>query len=160
MTDDNKIDPKLDLIFEATTTVPIEKLWKGWTDPETLKKWFCPKPWKVTECRIDLRPGGEFFTVMQGPDNQQMPGHGCYLEVQENKKLVWTNMMSKGYRPEPPSTTEFSFVGTILFSKTDQGSLYQAIVRHSDEEGLKKHEQMGFHEGWGTAFNQLVKLMK
>lgn len=153
-----KIDPKLDLIFERTTSLSIEKLWKAWTQPDTLMKWFCPKPWKVTECRIELYPGGEFFTLMQGPEGEKMPNNGCYLEIIENKKLVWTNLMTKDFRPTTITNLGFPFVATIFFSKTDKGSLYKAIVNHADEESRKKHEQMGFQEGWGMAFNQLVEL--
>ena len=160
MKNDLTIDPQLDLIFERTTTIPIEKLWRAWTDPKILVNWFCPKPWKVTECRIDLRPGGEFYTVMQGPDQQSVPNQGCYLDIQENKKLVWTNIMSKGFRPTALSTVGFWIVGTVLLSKTNQGNLYQAIVRHADIESRKKHEAMGFQEGWGMAFQQLVEMEK
>jgi uncharacterized protein YndB with AHSA1/START domain len=154
------IDPKLDLVFERTTAIPVEKLWMGWTHPETLKRWFCPKPWKVTDCRIDLRPGGEFFNVMEGPNGEKMENHGCYLEVIENKKLVWTGMMTKGFRPAVIPITEFSFpfVATILFSKTKDGVLYRAIVAHPDEVSRIKHEKMGFSEGWGLAFDQLVEI--
>jgi uncharacterized protein YndB with AHSA1/START domain len=38
----------LDLRFERKVNCSPAHLWKGWTDPETLKKWFCPLPWKVT----------------------------------------------------------------------------------------------------------------
>ena len=160
MTNNLKIDPKLDLVFERTTLLSIEKIWKGWTHPETLMKWFCPKPWKVTDCRIVLRPGGEFFTLMEGPGGEKMPNNGCYLEVIENKKLIFTNIMTQEYRPMPSSSLGFPFVATILLSKTDKGTLYQALVKHSDEEGRKQHEQMGFQEGWGKAFAQLEELMK
>jgi uncharacterized protein YndB with AHSA1/START domain len=155
------INPKLDLVFERTTNIPVEKLWKGWTQPETLMKWFCPRPWKVTDCRIDLCAGGEFFNTMEGPNGEKMDNHGCYLEVVENKKLIWTGMMTKGFRPIPPlDPLGFQFVATILFNQTDKGSSYKAIVAHADEDGRKKHETMGFQEGWGKAFDQLVEVMK
>ena len=154
------VDQKLDLVFERTTNIPVEKLWKGWTHPETLMKWFCPRPWKVADCRIDLRAGGEFFNLMVGPNGEKSNNHGCYLEVIENKKLVWTGMMTKGFRPAPASDPlGFHFVATILFNRTDKGTAYKAIVAHSDEDGRKKHEAMGFQEGWGKAFDQLVELM-
>jgi uncharacterized protein YndB with AHSA1/START domain len=155
-----KTDPNHDLIFERTTSIPVEMLWKGWTHPETLMKWFCPKPWRVTDCRIDLRAGGEFFNLMEGPNGEKSANHGCYLEVVEYQKLVWTGMMTKDFRPAPISNPlGFHFVATILFSKTDKGTAYKAIIAHSDEEGRKKHQAMGFQEGWGVAFDQLVELM-
>lgn len=151
-------NPKLDLVFEKKTNLTPEQLWKGWTDPETLKKWFCPKPWQVTECRIELKPGGKFFTVMQGPEGERMPSEGCYLEVVPNQKLVWTNLMMEAYRPAPPDKMGFAFVGTVTFTKTNDGTIYKAVVAHGNEESRKQHEQMGFQEGWGAAFKQLEEL--
>ena len=52
------IDPTRDLVLERTVDVPPAQVWAAWTDPELLKVWFCPAPWRVSECAIDLRPGG------------------------------------------------------------------------------------------------------
>ncbi|MGZ5279153.1 MAG: SRPBCC family protein [Pseudobdellovibrionaceae bacterium] len=154
------LDPKLDLTFERKSGLSIEQLWKGWTDPKLLMQWFCPKPWNVTDCRIDLRPGGEFYTLMEGPAGEKFPNHGCYLEIVPNQKLVWTNVLVKDFRPAQMSENDFPIVGTILFTKTSEGTLYQAHAKHANEVDRKKHEQMGFEQGWGAAFNQLVELMK
>jgi uncharacterized protein YndB with AHSA1/START domain len=155
-----KIDTKLDLVFERTTTLTIDQIWKAWTNSNTLKKWFCPKPWKVTNCRIDLRAGGEFYTFMKGPNGEKMPNNSSYLEVIKNKKLVWTNLLSENYRPTKKSNMGFSFVITLLLSKTKKGTLYKAIVMHANAEERNKHKSMGFQDGWGKAFQQLEELMK
>jgi uncharacterized protein YndB with AHSA1/START domain len=154
------INPQLDLVFERTTHLSPEEIWKGWTQPEILMKWFCPKPWTVTLCRMDLHAGGEFFTRMEGPEGQKSDNDGCFLEVVENKKLVWTNMMRQNYRPcIIDHDLDFPLVVSILISKTEKGCHYKAVVQHANEDGKKRHEQMGFQEGWGMAFNQLEKLM-
>ena len=160
MNDTIKIEPGLDLVFERTSSIAVENMWRAWTDPQTLMKWFCPLPWKVTDCRIELHPGGEFYTLMQGPKGELMHNHGCFLEVIENKKLVWTGMMTKDFRPANLSPMGFQFVANIFFTKNNKGTFYKAVVAHSDEESRKKHEQMGFQEGWGKAFEQLVEIMK
>ena len=74
-----QVNPELDLVLERTVDVSPKFIWAAWTQPEHLKEWFCPKPWLVTECDIDLRPGGIFRTVMRGPDGQESPDVGCYL---------------------------------------------------------------------------------
>ena len=53
-----KPNPKLDLILERVVDVPRELVWKAWTTPEYLIKWFTPEPWKTVDCELDLRPGG------------------------------------------------------------------------------------------------------
>jgi uncharacterized protein YndB with AHSA1/START domain len=74
-------DPALDLVLERTIDVPPALVWKAWTVPEHVCKWFCPAPWTVSECQIDLRPGGLFRTVMRSPEGEAFPNVGCDLEV-------------------------------------------------------------------------------
>ncbi len=158
MTNNIKLNPKLDLVFERTTSLSPEQIWQGWTHPPTLMKWFCPRPWKVIDCKMDLYPGGQFYSVMQSPEGQGFPNHGVYLEVVENKKLIWTNSMIEGYRPVHCLPGEFHFTATLLISKLDKGTHYKAIVAHADEDGYDKHVKMGFQEGWGKAFEQLEEV--
>lgn len=157
-------DPRLDLVLERTVDVPRELVWKAWTEPEHLKKWFTPAPWLTTECEIDLRPGGIFRTVMRSPEGEEYSGIGCYLEVIENEKLVWTNALEPGYRPtrQSPdvSDADLVFTAVILLEPHPTGTKYTAIAIHRDEATREKHEQMGFHEGWGAALDQLVALAK
>ena len=49
----------LDLVLERTIDAPIDLVWKAYTDPEHLKKWFAPKPYEISEIEMDLKPGQE-----------------------------------------------------------------------------------------------------
>ena len=149
---------KFDLIFERKTNLAQEQLWKAWTHPETLMKWFCPRPWRVTRCELELKAGGRFYTRMEGPQGESVDNEGCYLEVVPHKKLVWTNMMSADYQPHEDSKMGFSFAVILELIPDGSETLYKATVRHANEEGMKKHLAMGFQEGWGMAFNQLLEL--
>ena len=156
-------DPRLDLVLERVVDVPRELVWIAWTTPAHLKKWFTPAPWQTTDCEIDLRPGGIFRTVMKGPEGQEFSNAGCYLEIVENEKLVWTGALGPGYRPRPATATPADpFLMTAVISLESLGTRtkYTALVIHGDEEGRKKHEQMGFHDGWGKALDQLVAVVK
>jgi uncharacterized protein YndB with AHSA1/START domain len=157
-------DSKLDLVFERIVDVPRELIWTAWTTPAQLKKWFTPAPWKTVDCEIDLRPGGLFRTVMRSPEGQELLNAGCYLEIVETEKLVWTNALAPGYRPcKAPETTScvtFFFTAVVALEPHGNGTRYTALVLHGDEEARKKHEAMGFHEGWGKALDQLVAVVK
>lgn len=160
---DYPIDLELDLVLEREVEVPRDKVWEAWTTPEILMKWFCPLPWKTIECDIDLRPGGLFRTVMESPEGEAMgDGNGCYLEVVENEKLVWTDALHAEYRPAPAPNDCFGnfFTATILLEDTATGTRYTVIARHSSAEGAKAHEEQGFTDGWGTALEQMVRLIK
>lgn len=157
MTEYREINPKLDLVLERLVDVRPELVWKAWTQPEHLKKWFTPKPWETVECEIDLRPGGIFSTTMRSPEGELMPTDpGCCLEVVENRKLVFTDTLGPGFRPK----TEAFMTAVILLEPEGTGTRYTAIAMHADPEGKTKHEEMGFHNGWSTALDQLVAYMK
>ncbi len=157
-------DPKLDLMFDRVVDVPPELVWAAWTKPEHIVHWFTPVPWKTIACEIDLKPGGLFATTMQSPEGQNYPNKGCYLEVIENRKLVWTNAMLPGFRPcsTPASAApgEFLFTAGIVLQAEGQGTRYTAFALHRDEGDRKVHADMGFEHGWGTALDQLVAHMK
>jgi len=155
-----KLDPKRDLVLERVVEVSRELVWRAWTEPEHLMKWFTPMPWKTVECDIDLRPGGLFRTVMRSPEGQDFPNLGCYLEVIKNERLVWTNALEAGFRPasaaEATSCGPFLFTGIISIEAHGKGTKYTAIALHGDEAASKQHAEMGFQDGWGTALEQLV----
>ncbi len=156
----HKVNPELDLVLERVTDVKPEIIWKAWTRPEHLKRWFVPAPWTIADCEVDLRPGGIFKTIMQSPEGEKFPNLGCFLEIVENKKLVWTNILLQGFRPAKSviSGADLPLTAIILIEAHGKGSKYTAIVMHQDAEGRKRHEEMGFHQGWGQCFDQLVAL--
>jgi uncharacterized protein YndB with AHSA1/START domain len=153
---DLAINPALDLVLERMIDVPRPRVWEAWTEPRHLKEWFTPRPWTVAECELDLRPGGKFMTVMRSPEGQLHPGTGCVLEVVPEERLVWTDALLPGWRPaEKPF-----FTAILLLADAGQGTRYTAVARHRDEAGRKSHEEMGFHQGWGAALDQLVEYTK
>lgn len=152
----HKLDPKLDLVLERVVDVPPALVWEAWTKPEHLRHWFTPKPWTVAHCEVDLRPGGTFRTVMRGPNGEEHDVAGCYLEIVPQKRLIWTDALLPGYRP---SANPF-FTAIVELEPSGKGTRYTATAIHRDEDGRKKHEEMGFHQGWGTVLDQLVEYAK
>jgi len=150
------IDPKLDLVLERHAAVSPALVWKAWTNSKHLSQWFAPKPWTISKCEIDLRPGGKLEFVMRSPDGQLYPNLGCYLEIVPNERLVWTDALLPGYRP---SAEPFFTAVLDLAPDGKGGTNYTAIAIHRDEDGRKKHEAMGFHEGWGQVYEQMIEFI-
>jgi uncharacterized protein YndB with AHSA1/START domain len=154
-------NPETDLRLERTVDVPKELVWAAWTTPEHVKKWFTPLPWTTVDCEIDLRPGGIFRTVMRAPEGQEHPNVCCILEVVENEKLVWTSALAPGYRPAHDAFPGVPLITAIMTMETvGKGTRYTATAIHMDEKNRKKHEAMGFHDGWGTVTDQLMELVR
>jgi uncharacterized protein YndB with AHSA1/START domain len=156
-------DPALDLVLERVVDVPRHLVWAAWTQPEHLMKWFCPLPWKTTDCKIDLQPGGLFQTTMQGPEGPGFTNSGCFLQVIDQELLVWTGALGPGFRPlakDVAAAHPFLMTAIIGLEDVAGGTKYTALVRHGDAPARQAHEQMGFHAGWGKALDQLVEHAK
>jgi uncharacterized protein YndB with AHSA1/START domain len=147
-------DTALDLTMSRVVPLPRAILWRGWTEPAQLVKWFTPAPWRTTACEIDLRPGGHFRTTMSPPDGPAHSNEGCYLEVVPERRLVWTSALTAGYRPAADSPMPMTVILTL--DDHPEGTLYQARVLHRDAEGCRQHAAMGFEAGWGLALDQLI----
>lgn len=145
-----------ELSITRETHVSPEKLYAGWTTPELYPKWFCPKPWYVSDVKMDLRPGGMDEKTFNGPNGEKFINRGVYLEVVPNKKLVFTDVFTDDWQPNP----DFMFVAVITLEPLPNGGTrYTARVRHWTQEAMDKHAAMGFHDGWNKAFDQLVELV-
>jgi uncharacterized protein YndB with AHSA1/START domain len=149
-------DPQRDLELKREVAVPPRLVWRAWTEPKLLMQWFTPAPWKTTACEIDLKPGGRFRTVMEGPEGQRHDSTGCFLAVEHEKLLVFTDALGPGYRPIGSGF----MTASVTLEPTAHGTLYTAVALHKDEAARKEHEEMGFHQGWSTALDQLVALVK
>ena len=155
----------IDLVLERTLDTPVDLVWAAYTDPEHLKQWFAPRPYQITECELDLRPGGIFRIRMVGPDGFDT-GHGnagCVLEVEQGKKLIWTSALGPGYRPAEMGEGCESFPMTAIVTFEDAGNgktAYRAVALHKDAKDKAAHEKMGFHDGWGTVAGQLEEFAK
>lgn len=137
------------------------QIWRCWTEAELLKQWFTPKPVETTEVEIDPVPGGRFRTIIKMPGEEPVKGDsGCILLAQPGRRLIWTNALGPGYRPNliKDAPMEFAFTADIRMDADGRGSLYLATVTHAREKFMKTHEEMGFHQGWGKATDQLEAL--
>jgi uncharacterized protein YndB with AHSA1/START domain len=158
------IQPDLDLVFERQVDFSPAEVWRAWTTPELLQEWFCPRPWAVAEVEMDVQAGGIFRTVMQSPEGQQFPNMGSFLHVEPGARLVWSNAVLPGFRPraipENGESLDFGFSCDLNLIPDGNGCRYVCVVRHADAKGKSQHEAMGFQEGWGLAFGQLIEVLE
>ncbi|WP_353472405.1 SRPBCC family protein [Salipiger sp. H15] len=150
------LDPETDLSFTRTVAAPPEILFECWTTPEHIRHFFVPMPHSVTSCEIDLRVGGKFNTTFNVEGNE-MQNNGVWLEVVPNRRLVFTDAYSEGWKPAPDP-----FMTAIVEFEDDGkgGTTYTATARHRSAEAKKSHEEMGFYDGWGTVVTQLEAYAK
>ena len=143
--------------LELTRLVPAPRalVWKVWTTPEHLVRWWSPKPVVTEECEMDLRHGGIFRTHMRGPQGEEYPKLGVFLDIVPMERLVWTDALLPGWRPAP----EPFMTAIITMADEGGGTRYTARCLHKNAQDRAAHEAMGFHQGWGTAYDQMAALI-
>lgn len=149
--------PTHDLVLERILDAPRHIVWRCWTEPALMVKWFTPAPWSTVRAEVDLRPGGSSLVVMRSPEGQEFPNPGVYLEVVPNEKLLFTDAYTSGWQP---SAKPF-FTGILTFADAGTGKTkYIAVAKHWTSDDCAAHEKMGFHSGWNKAADQLEALAK
>lgn len=145
------LDPALDLSLTREIALPPAVLFACWTQSQHIPQFFVPKPHRVLACHIDLRVGGAFNTSFD-VDGAVMQNNGVWLEIVPDKKLVFTDAYTEGWKPAPEP---FMTAIITLDDLGDNRSRYTAIARHRSAEAAETHRQMGFYQGWGTVVDQL-----
>jgi uncharacterized protein YndB with AHSA1/START domain len=144
-----------ELSLTRLINAPREKVYRAWTEPELLKQWFAPLPWTTPHAELNVRTGGGNVIVMRGPDGQEFPNRGIYLEVVKNERLVFTDAYTESWEP-----SQKPFMTVILtFEEHEAKTKYTARVRHWTAADRETHEKMGFHAGWGKCADQLAALV-
>ena len=87
---------------------PVELVWKAWTEPEYVVRWWGPKHFTSPSAKVDLREGGTFLFCMQAPPEQGGFVHysvGTYSKIVPQKLLVFTQSLADkdGNRIDPTS---------------------------------------------------------
>jgi uncharacterized protein YndB with AHSA1/START domain len=106
---------------------------------------------------MDLRVGGATNIVMKSPEGQEMPNPGTILEIVPGRKLVFTDAYTGDWMPREGAPF---MTAIITFDPEGGKTRYAATVRHWSDADVKKHEEMGFHQGWGLCADQLEALAK
>ena len=126
-----------------------EKVYRAWTDPQALKRWWGPEgEASVSLAELDVRVGGRFRIVFGGADGRAHEVQGVYKEVVPNRKLVFTWTW-------PNSTPERESLVSIVFRAV--GKSTELDFRHEqlfDETVRDNHRR-----GWTDALAKLEQFL-
>ena len=140
-----RLDERPFLEIRRSYPVSPEKVWRAWTDPEALKKWWGPSPGEpVSVADLDVRVGGRYRIVFGGASGTEHEVTGVYQEVVPNRRLAFTWVW-------PRTTPDRESLVTIVFKAAGAGT--QIEFRHAgffDEKVRDNHQR-----GWGTLLDRL-----
>jgi uncharacterized protein YndB with AHSA1/START domain len=139
-------------VFDA----PRELVWRAWTDPKHLAKWFGPQGFTIPKCSIDLRIGGELHITMQSPWNSAHPMKGVFREIVKPERIVFTNIALD-------EAGHHLLEGITRVTFEDAGGGKTMLTLYSNATGMvPESEQMlaGMETGWSMSLDKLGELMK
>ncbi|MFG1409467.1 SRPBCC family protein [Xanthobacter sp. VTT E-85241] len=149
------VNADLDLTLSRIIKAPRSVVWNAWADPAQFAQWWIPAPTRCEVAQMELRPGGAFVTRMSEDGGAFVPHlDACFLDVAAQERIVFTNVLLGGWRP-----AEKGFITAIItFRDHPDGTAYAAHVMHKNGADRAMHEELGFHDGWGTVADQLAAL--
>lgn len=146
------------LTISRFINAPPQIVWNAWSSPGHLAKWWIPAPYECQVVKLDMRPGGAFETRMREGDGDFRPHvEGCFLDIVPAARLVFTTVLKEGWQPIEPW---LALTAIITFDAEGSGTRYASRVLHRNAQEARKHDEMGFQEGWGTAIGQLARLVE
>ncbi len=129
---------------------PKHLVYKAWTTPELVKRWWSGQRGAVTSAEIDLRVGGIWRYVMIAEGGFEVAFHGEYREIVENERIVCTEV----YEGMP----EGEALDTLTFTEVDGRTTMEMLVQHSCKEHRDGHINSGMEGGMQEAMDLLEQV--
>lgn len=141
-------------IFDAD----VSKVWDYFTQAELLDKWWAPKPWKCETVAMDFTEKGIWHYVMAGPNGERMHAQVQYGEITTHRSYdgvaAFCDEQGKVNEEVEPSKWLVGFTGV------EEGAKMTVNIHFPSTEAMKKHDEMGFEEGFKMTLNQLEDILK
>lgn len=142
---------------------PREKLFKAWTEPEQLKKWWGPRGFSTPVARMDLHPGGSYFNCMRSPDGKDFCSTGVVKEVKAPERLVYTDSFADE-KGNPISPTHYGMgsdwpaemLTEVTF--TEMGPMTKVTVHQAVPRTLAERQMAP--QGWAESLVKLAEYLE
>ena len=150
--------------ISRTYAAPRDLVFKAWTVPDLMAKWWGPKGFAVKSYKLDLRPGGSYHYCLTGPDGKAMWGKFLYREIVTPERLVYVNFFSDeaGGITRHPFNADWplELLSTITFIERDGATELTVNWKplNATETELKTFENglTSMQNGWGGTLDQLA----
>lgn len=127
-----------ELVITRIFDAPRHLVFKAWTDPDHLARWWGPHGFKTISCVMDVRPDGTWFRYMRAPDGSEHRKRGVYREIVELERLVFTYATEDAEGnpgPETLVTVTFAELGSRTRLTLHHGLFESVAARNSHEGG-------------------------
>jgi len=151
-----------DLVITRIFDAPPEAVWKAWTDPERLVRWWGPQGFTAPACKVDLRVGGKYHFCMRSPEGKDYWSTGVYREIVPMRRIVCTD----SFADEKGSVVPASHYGMegewpleLMVTITFKGNGRKTIMT-LHHTGVPSETLGDCEAGWSGSFDKLAESLK
>jgi uncharacterized protein YndB with AHSA1/START domain len=151
------------LVITRLFDAPLERVWRAWTDPEQIKRWWGPEHFTAPVIKIDFREGGTYLYAMRDPEGNDYWSTGEFLEIAPLERIVYTDSFADAEGNIIPAAAygmgeDYPDVSTatVTFEDVGDGRTRLTMV------GLAPAGEMleMAREGWRTSLDKLAKAIE
>jgi uncharacterized protein YndB with AHSA1/START domain len=129
---------------------PKHLVYKAYTTPELVRRWWTAKRGEMTVAEIDLRVGGKWRYVMIANGDIEVGFHGEYREIVPNERIVSTEV----YEGMPDAAA----LDTLTLTEADGRTTLTILVQHETKEHRDAHIESGMEDGLQDALDLLEQV--
>jgi uncharacterized protein YndB with AHSA1/START domain len=157
------------LVITRVFDAPVEEVWKYWTEPELVKRWWGPKIFTCPVVKIDFHVGGKILSCMRGSPAPGAPvqdfwSTGTYKVIIPMKKFVVTDSFADEKGNVVPSShygmEGFPLEMLVTFEFEEVNGKTKMTLTHSGLENVDEKMREGMAQGWNESFDKVVEIVK
>ncbi len=145
------------IIIKREFDAPLQQVWRAWSTPELLDKWWGPRPWKAETKSMDFSNGGRWHYSMNGPEGEKHWAYADYIKIVPEKSIYARDAFSD--ENGTVNTKMPQNFWEIEFSETGSHTLLDMLLTFDSPEDLETNLTMGFREGFTQGLEQLDELL-
>src|SRR5215218_9481681 len=138
------------ILITREFAAPKHLVYKAWTTPELVRRWWTARRGEMTTCEIDLRVGGMWRYAMVADGGFEVAFHGEYREIVPNERLVSTEV----YEGVP----EGEALNTVTFTELGGRTTLTVLVQHASKEARDAHIDSGMETGMQEGMDLLEEV--
>lgn len=150
------------LEFERAYPAPLETVWRAWTDPDVLRRWWGPEHTTVTDCEVDLRVGGALRLVMEAGEGMgkyrgtRWPMAGTFTAVDDHVRLGYD---ARSWTEGEEATTTIEHTNDVTFAHTGSTTVVRLAITITQIGPKAKMAAFGMKWGYKAQLDQLGQLL-
>lgn len=152
---------KSELTIMRIIDAPRELVWKAWTEPDCMMRWWGPKGFTSPVCKIDPRVGGEYLNLMRSPEGKDFWSVGVFREIVMPERLVMTDSFADKHGNIVKAThyglsQGFPLEMLITAILEEHEGKTKLTIKHSGIDSISDKDRGDMQQGWNESLDKLI----